>query len=237
MLKTTLIVLGMLGLLSANAVASVVDASAAEEAYGSGDYKTALALFEQAADDFREASTDSSEPDTYREATYIFDRLADCCFTQRDWSKLKFFLDGLLVVSISERNLCETRLSGALASGISRASAQHLTNELDEAVRLSTLFQLKRSLALVLYDTGGHGDLAAAAITQYQALAAAMLGVVYLEDGLYQLDVDKLEQKVGQFDAIFDSLEGLGDIDALWEKYPPGPGEEAIVTDEPTATQ
>lgn len=223
MFRNTLTVLAMLALLAANASASVVNAGAAEEAYGSGDYQTALALFEQAADEFRNASTDSNEPETFREATYIFDRMADCCFTQRDWSKLKFFLDGLLVVSVSERNLCESRLSGALASGISRASAQHLTNQLDESVRLSTLFQLKRSLALVLYDTGGHGELAAEAITQYQALAAAMLGVVYLEDGIYQLDVAKLEQKVGQFDAIFDSLEGLGDIDDLWEKYPPGP--------------
>ena len=237
MLRKTLIVLGMFGLLTASALASVVDASAAEEAYGSGDYPTALALFEQSADEFRNASTDSSEPETFREAAYIYDRMADCCFTQRDWSKLKFFLDGLMVVSISERNLCETRLSGALESGISRASAKHLSDQLDEAVRLSTLFQLKRSLALVLFESGGHGEQAAGAIKQYQALAAAMLGVVYLEDGVYHLDEDMLEQKVGQFDAIFASLDDLGDVDALWEKYLPGSVEEPIATGEPSTPE
>lgn len=237
MLRNKIMVATLLCLLTPNAWASVVDASTAEEAYGASDYPTALALFEQVAEDFRGASTDSGDPETYREAAYIYDRMANCCFTQRDWDKLKFFLDGLLVVSISERNLCETRLSGALASGISRASAQHLSDQLDEAVRLSTLFQLKRSLALVLYESGGQGELAAAAITQYQALAAAMLGVVYLEDGLYHLDVDKLEQKLGLFDAIFDSLEGMGDVNALWEKYPPSPGEEAIAGDGPATTE
>jgi tetratricopeptide (TPR) repeat protein len=203
------------------ALAAVIDASAAEAAYKSGDYRRARALFETAAADFRAASKDSSDYHMYREAAYLYDRLADCCFTQRDWDAMKTYLDGLLVVSVSERNLCESQLSGAMESGIAYATARHLRDKLDESVRLSTIFQLKRSLGLVLYDTGGEGGQARQAIDLYQELAAVILGPVYLEDGNYLMNVPLLEERITRFDAVFDQLEQLGDIDALWEKYPP----------------
>lgn len=207
--------------------ASVIDASAAENAYQSGDYRRARALFEAAAEDFRAASKDSSDYRMYREAAYLYDRLADCCFTQRDWDAMKTYLDGLLVVSISERNLCESQLSGAMESGIAFATARHLRDRLDESVRLSTIFQLKRSLGLVLYDTGGEGPQAGQAIDLYQELSAVILGPVYLEEGGYLMNVPLLEDRITRFDAVFDQLEQLGDIDALWDEYPPeGGGDE-----------
>ncbi len=58
----------------------------------------------------------------------------------------------------------------------------------------------------------------------YQELAAVILGPVYLEDGSYLLDIPLLEQRIERFDAVFDKLEQLGDIDAIWDKYPPEGG-------------
>jgi len=205
---------------------SVVDTSAAEAAYQAGDYHKARELFEAAAEQFRAVSKDSSDYHMYREASYIYDRLADCCFTMRDWDAMKTYLDGLLVVSISERNLCESQFSGAMESGIAFATAKLLRDKLDESVRLSTIFQLKRSLGLVLYDSKGEGPGAQKAIDLYQKLAAIIRGPVYLEDGNYLLDVEQLEDRIARFDAVFDQLEELGDIDALWEKYPPAGGQD-----------
>jgi len=218
-----LIIISMAALLCAlPAWASVVDATKAEAAYRVGDYKTALKLFREAADKFRDTSTDSEEPATYREAAYIYDRLADCCFTQRDWEGLKHYTDGLLVVSVSERNLCETRLQGALESGISRASAKHLADELDEAVQLSTIYQYKRSLALVLFETQGGGSRAERAIALFQQLAGASLGVIVERGGLYRLDEAALRRNEPQLGEVFDAIETLDDLDALWDRNPPG---------------
>ncbi len=72
-----------------------------------------------------------------------------------------------------------------------------------------------------LLDSNGEGATGEAAIAQYQALAAALQGVVTLQDGYYVLDVPTLEKKLDQFDAIFAELEKLGDMQELWKKYPP----------------
>lgn len=226
-MRTFLLTLCALLLAPGLARASVVDASAAEAAYRSGDYRQARALFEAAAADFRDASKDSSDYKMYREAAYLYDRLADCCFTQRDWSAMKTYLDGLLVVSISERNLCESQLSGAMESGIAYASARHLADRLDESVRLSTIFQLKRSLGLVLFDGQGAGEHGAQAIDLYQELSAVILGPLRLEDGNYVMDVELLEQRITRFDRVLEALGQLGDIEALWDKYPPAGGDDA----------
>lgn len=203
------------------AYAAITDTSAAEKAYKSGDYMAARQGFESAAESFKSASKDSSNYLVYREAAYIYDRLADCCFTQRDWESMKAYLDGLLVVSVSERNLCESQLAGALESGIAYATAKHLSDQLDESVRLSTIFQLKRSLGLVLFDSKGAGAGAEQAIKLYQELAAAIRGPLYLDNGNYLLDLPELESNYAKFDKIFEDLEGLGDIDSLWQQYPP----------------
>ena len=94
-------------------------------------------------------------------------------------------------------------------------------------MRIASIIQLKRSLALLLLDSQGDGATGEAAITQYQALAAALQGVITLQDGYYLLDVPVLEKRLDQFDAIFSELEKLGDMQALWQKYPPEGGADA----------
>lgn len=207
--------------LPAAALATVVDATAAEAAYMKGDFKTARAGFERAIDEFRVASKDSLDTDVYREAAYLYDRLADCCFTERDWDGLKLYSDGLLVVATSERNLSESRLAGALESGIAYASARFLSRQLDESVRLGSLIQLKRSLALALLDSQGTGKLGDGAIALYQQLAALWRQVLVLEGGTYSLEVNVLDGKVEEFDKVYTGLAALADVDALWKKYPP----------------
>jgi hypothetical protein len=199
----------------------VVDATAAEAAYQQGDFKAARRGFEAAMEAFRAASTDSQDYRVYREAAYLYDRLADCCFTQRDWDGLKLYVDGLLVLTVSERNLAQTALSGALESGISQVTARCLAVRLDEAVRFALLIQLKRSIALVLLDTQGRGAAGAGAIKQYQALAAAWRGVVGVADGAYTLNVNTLNARVAAFDKIYGETSKLADLEALWKKYAP----------------
>ena len=212
---------GLLCTIPLCAAASVVDATAAEQAYQSGDFAAAKDGFTAAVSQFRAASKDSGDYRVYREAMYLYDRLADCSFTQRDWPALKLYMDGLMVVGESELNLAQTQLSGALASGIAYATAEYLRERVDESVRIASIIQLKRSLSLLLLDSQGEGATGEAAIAQYQALAAALQGVVTLQDGYYVLDVPTLEKKLDQFDAIFGELEKLGDMQALWKKYPP----------------
>jgi len=207
------------------AAASVVDAGAAEQAFQRGDYKTARQGFETAIDQFRTAPKDSADYRVYREAAYLWDRLADCAFTQRDWDKLKLCADGLLMVSVAERNLCESQLAGALQSGIAYASARYLALRLDESVRLASMFQLKRSAALVLFDAKGKGSAGEGAIKQYQALSELWRDVLSTQDGAYVLDVDALNAKVTDFDGVYAKLSKLADLEALWNKYQPAGGE------------
>jgi hypothetical protein len=217
--------------------ASVVDATGAETAYAKGDFKAARQQFEAAAEQFRKATKDSQDLKLYREAAYLYDRLADCCFTQRDWDGLKLYLDGLFVVTVSERNLASSALTGALQSGISQASARYLAGRLDEAVRFSTLIQLKRSIGLVLYDSKGEGGAGEGAIKQYQALAAAWRGVIGVESGMYSIDTNILDTRIDKFDQIYGDMSKLADLEALWKKYvpeskngnkpPPAEGEKA----------
>lgn len=201
--------------------ASVVDATGAEAAYAKNDFKAARQQFEVAAEQFRKATKDSTDPKVYREAAYLYDRLADCCFTQRDWDGLKLYLDGLYVVTFSGQHLVSSTLTGALESGISQASARYLATQLDEAVRFTTLFQLKRSIGLVLYDAKGQGATAEGAIKQYQALAAASRGVIVVENGAYSIDTNLLDSRLAKFDQIYDAMSKLVDLEALWKKYVP----------------
>jgi hypothetical protein len=203
------------------AQASVVDATSAEAAYAKGDFKAARQQFEAVTEQFRTASKNSQDYKVYREAAYLYDRLADCCFTQRDWDNLKLYLDGLFVVTVSERNLASSALTGALQSGISQASARYLAGRLDEAVRFSTLIQLKRSIGLVLYDTKGEGEAGKGAIKQFQALASAWRGVIGVENGMYSIDTNILDTRIEKFDQIYDDMSKLADLETLWKKYIP----------------
>jgi hypothetical protein len=212
----------LIGARPLSARATVVDASKAEATYRRGEYKQARAEFAALFEQFRTTpSKDSDDYRTYREAAYIFDRMADCCFTQRDWEGLKHYADGLLVVSISERNLTEAQLRGSLYSGIAQATADYLAERLDESVRFTTLIQLKRSIALALYESKGEGQLGQGAIKQYQALAQAMNGVLDCDGGFIELNVPVLDQRLAQVDKVYQDTQKLGDIDGLWEKYPP----------------
>jgi hypothetical protein len=201
--------------------ASVVDATGAEAAYARSDFKAARQQFEAAAEQFRKAPKDSQDTKAYREAAYLYDRLADCCFTQRDWDGLKLYLDGLYVVSVSGQRLASSTLTGALESGISQATARYLAMQLDEAVRFSTLIQLKRSIGLVLYDAKGAGAVGEGAIKQFQALAAACRGVISVEDGRYGIDTNILDSRLEAFDQVYDAMSKLADLEALWKKYEP----------------
>ena len=208
--------------------ASVVDATDAEAAFQRGDYQAARMAFADAVERFRTASKDSSDYRVYREAAYLYDRLADCCFTQRDWESLKLYVDGLVVVSVSERNLLDSQFTGALVSGIAYATASYLGQRLDEAVRFSNLLLLKRSIGLMLLDAGGAGEQGETAIALYQRQAAALRGVMIVEDGGYALDVNALDRNLAAFEEIVDELGELGDVDALWVKYPPQGGKTAV---------
>jgi hypothetical protein len=201
--------------------ASVVDASAAEKAYQAGDYVKARDLFSAAVEQFRTASKDSADYLVYREAAYLYDRLADCAFVKRDWPGVKQYCDGLLVVCLSERNLTEEQLGGALASGIATATARYLSKRLDESVRINTIIQAKRSIALVLIDSNGEGTAGATAIEQYQQLALACKGVFEVEQGAYTINIPVLEGRLPQFDAVLEKINAIGNLDELWEKYPP----------------
>jgi len=202
------------------AQATVVDASRAEELYKSGDFKAAREDFSRVVAEFGAASKDSNDYRSYRELAYYYDRLADCCFTQRDWTALKMYLDGLLEVTQVEQNLVESQLTGALASGVARSAASYLVDRADESARLSLLAQLKRSIGLVLLDTGGEGAGGRAAIHQYQLMAATLVSVIEVDEGYMQLNIARLEQDIDKFDSIHQELRTLADLAKLWEKYP-----------------
>lgn len=224
-LSTCLLLLALaLGALPQSAAArkTVVDASKAEATYRSGNYKQARSEFSALFEQFRTTpSKDSDDYRTYREAAYIFDRMADCCFTQRDWDGLKHYADGLLVVAISERNLTEAQLRGSLYSGIAHATADYLAERLDESVRFTTLVQLKRTLVLALYESQGEGELGTGAIRQFQALAQAMNGVLDCDEGYIVLNVPVLDQRLDAVEQVYNNTQALGDMAALWDKYPP----------------
>lgn len=206
--------------------AAVVDAGAAESLYRAGNYREALDAFKALAAQFRDRQKDSSDYKVYREAAYLYDRLADCSFTIRDWEALKTNLDGLLVVGISERNLTQTQFAGALDSGVASATARYLAARVDEAVRLNSIFQLKRSAGLVLFESRGEGETGSVAILQYQQLAALCQAVLSLEQGVYSLDTNALDERIEQFDAVYEALDQAAGIEALWEKYPPQSSEK-----------
>lgn len=219
-------------LVPAVAGAAVVDSTHAEALYQSGDYPGAQAEFLALLSDFAATSKDSSDYRSYRELAYIYDRLADCSFTQRDWPMLKLYLDGMLEVTYAEQNLVENQLSGAIAGGVAKATASYLYDRVDESVRITSIIPLKRSLALLLYDSDGQGPSSAGAIHEYQLLAAAMVSVLEIDEGYYALNIARLEQKIDEFTEIHAAIEELTDLEALWAKYPP-PG----VTAEPISSE
>lgn len=210
----------LLWLLPLLAQATVVDASRAEELYQSGDFKAARDEFTRVVAEFGAASKDSNDYKSYRELAYYYDRLADCCFTQRDWPALKMYLDGELEVTQVEVNLVQSQLTGALASGVARSAASYLVDRVDESTRLNLLAQLKRSIGLVLLDNNAEGPGGRAAIHQYQLMAAALVDVLEVNEGYLQLNIPRLEQSIDQFDAIHQELQKLADLAKLWEKYP-----------------
>ncbi|GEM_PF-1871955 len=199
---------------------TVVDATGAEALYQAGDFKGAREAFQAAVDEFGAASKDSNDYRSYRELGYLYDRLADCCFTQRDFAGLKLYLDGRLEVSQSELNLVEGQLSGALMSGIAQATARFLSDRVDDAVRLNSIARIKRSIGLILLDTGGEGRVGEEAIHQYQLLAQASSGVIETDRGLLELNVGRLEQRLDKFEAVQLAVEELVDLEELWLKYP-----------------
>ena len=223
-MRTSIKLAIVLCFLPATGLASIVDATDAEKLYQVGKYKEARAEFIQLLEEFGAASKDSSDYRSYRELAYLYDRLADCSFTQRDWPALKLYLDGLHEVTSVELNLVEGQLSGALLSGVATATAQYLYDRVDESVRLNSIVQIKRSIGLILLDTNGDGDIGKSAIGQYQTLAAALVSVLEVSDGLYLLDVPRLEQNLSEFDAIHADVEQLADLEALWQKYQPTRG-------------
>lgn len=200
--------------------ASLVDASAAEAAYAKGDFAAARPLFDAALEQYRTANKNSQDYKAYREAAYLLDRLADCCFMQRDWKELKLNLDTLYVVAVSEFNLINQRIQGAPQSGVSRDDLRELNKLKKEAQRYSTLMQLKRSIGLALFDTNGEGAVSVAASKQYQELMSILRGVIGVKDGIYSIDTSKLDIRVDQITRIYDALHQLVDLDALWDRYP-----------------
>lgn len=211
----------LLWLMPLLAQATVVDASRAEELYKSGDFQAAREEFARVVAEFGAASKDSNDYRSYRELAYYYDRLADCCFTQRDWPALKLYLDGLLEVTQVELNLVENQLTGALASGVARSAASYLIDRADESTRLNLLAQLKRSIGLVLLDSNGEDGAGRGAIHQYQLMAAALAGVIECDEGYLTLNIARLEQEISKFDAIHTELRSLADLAKLWEMYPP----------------
>src|SRR5438046_2978820 len=91
----------------------------------------------------------------------------------------------------------------------------------DEGVRFTTLIQLKRSIALALYDSSGQGKMGEGAIKQFQALAQALNGVLDCDQGYIELNVAVLNQRLDAVDKVYKDVQALGDMAALWQKYPP----------------
>jgi hypothetical protein len=227
LLRAALMVAVLCAFAARPACAGLVEAGEAEALYQAGKYREALDAFKALAEHFRDLQKDSSDYRVYREAAYLYDRMADCSFTTRDWEALKSNLDGLLVVGVSERNLTQTQFAGAMDSGIASATARYLATRVDEAVRLNSLFQLKRSAGLVLYENHGEGQAGTDAIKQYQKLAALTQEVLTRLNGEYSLDIDALDERISDFDAVYEALQQITDMEALWQKYPPESGKEA----------
>jgi hypothetical protein len=219
-MQKLILIASVLWLIPLAAQATVVDASRAEELYQSGDFKAAREEFTRVVSEFGAASKDSDDYRSYRELAYYYDRLADCCFTQRDWPALKLYLDGLLEVTQVELNMVESQLTGALASGVARSTASYLIDRADESTRLNLLAQLKRSIGLILLDSNGEGGAGRGAIHQYQLMAAALVGVLESDAGYLQLNIARLEQEISKFDEIHTELRQLADLAKLWEMYP-----------------
>jgi hypothetical protein len=211
-------------LLAASAVfaAPVVDASASEAAFLKGDFKAARTGFDNALKTFLDmAPRDGTNHQVYAEAEYLLDRLADCSFTQRDWDRLKNYMDSQWRMVNQDITVCDQQFKGTVSSyGATRATAQYVADRLDESMRLRQIFQLKRSLALMLIDSGGSGPKAEKAIRLYQKLALLMRKVLSVEDGMFRLDIRKLNENIGEFESINAELPET-EMKPLWDKYKP----------------
>jgi hypothetical protein len=211
-------------LLATHATAApIVNAAAAESAFQQGDYKAARSGFDSSLEQFlAKAPRDGTEHLVYREAEYLLDRLADCSFTQRDWPRLKQYMDSQWRMVNQDITVCEQQLIGTVQSeGAVHSVAQYVATQLDEAMRLRQIFQLKRSLALLLVDSNGSGPRAEKAIRLYQQLALALRKVVSVEDGALKMDLRKLsEAQIAEFEAINAELPER-EMRPLWEKYKP----------------
>jgi len=218
--------------------APVVDASAAEAAFQKNDFKTARTGFDDALKTFLEkAPRDGTEHKVYAEAEYLLDRLADCSFTQRDWDRLKHYEDSQWRMVNQDITVCDQQLMGTMKSaGATRATAQFVADRLDEASRLRQIFQLKRSLALLLVDSGGSGPRAEKAIRLYQKLALLMRQVLSVEDGEFKLDIKKLNDHIAEFEAINNELPEA-EMQPLWDKYKPPPPDKPTSSAKPSKPQ
>jgi hypothetical protein len=207
--------------------APVVDASKSESAFQKNDFKTARTGFDGALHSFLEkAPRDGTDHKVYAEAEYLLDRLADCSFTQRDWDRLKHYMDSQWRMVNQDITVCQQQFGGTVSSyGATHAVAQYVADRLDESMRLRQIFQLKRSLSLMLIDSGGSGPKAEKAIRLYQKLALLMREVLSVEDGTFKLDIRKLNDHIDEFEAINNELPET-EMQPLWDKYKPAPAEK-----------
>jgi hypothetical protein len=213
----------LLGTHCAAYAAPIVNAGSAESAFQMGDYKAARAGFDSALQQFLAAAPrEGADHQVYAEAEYLLDRLADCSFTQRDWPRLKQYMDSQWRMVNQDITVCESQLGGVVHSeGTMHSAAQFYADQLDEAMRLRQIFQLKRSLALLLIDSEGKGPRAERAIRLYQQLALAMRKIVSVVDGRLKMDLRKLtEAQIAEFEAINAELPER-EMQLLWEKYRP----------------
>lgn len=204
--------------------AGVVDASQAEAAYTraiSGgtmeDFRAARDGFEQAIEDYKAATKDNTDRMVYREALYLYDRLADCCFGMKDFEALKKHSDMLWKLVNAEQNLVQGQLGSAFDSGVAVATARFIADQLSEAVRLKSIFQLKRTVALLVLESRGGGS----HVRMYQEVVLGMRSVLSVEDGAYVLDVRALNEQVGQFEATYAKLPPQDELTALWDRHRP----------------
>jgi hypothetical protein len=214
------------------AAAPVVDATASESSFQKNDFKTARSGFDGALKTFLDkAPRDGTEHKVYAEAEYLLDRLADCSFTQRDWDRLKHYMDSQWRMVNQDITVCEQQFKGTVNSaGATRATAQYVADRLDESMRLRQIFQLKRSLALMLIDSGGSGPKADKAIRLYQKLALLMRQVLSVEEGSFHLDISKLNDHISEFESINAELPEK-EMKPLWDKYKPAAAEKAPAAD------
>lgn len=222
-----------LALLAQPALAApVVDASSPESAFLKNDFKTARTGFDGALKTFLDkAPRDGTEHKVYAEAEYLLDRLADCSFTQRDWERLKHYMDSQWRMVNQDITVCEQQFKGTVNStGATRATAQYVADRLDESLRLRQIFQLKRSLSLMLVDSKGTGPKSEKAIRLYQKLALLMRQVLSVEDGIFRLDIRKLDDHISEFESINAELPEA-EMKPLWDKYKPAPADKEPVAE------